>query len=290
MSGSSAAHGPAGLGPLESVQAQTFQQMGGHGHGFPLFTCFPSSIIADNNKNFRCFLYRVTQNGNLPAKFYIKRQRTIQRENPKWPSLLKSNLRKQGKAQMWYSAMWFMLLLYLSFLDNPYQCISLCRALCNGNPHTCAPLFYSWLKKKKKNHLWSKCFSRLSGGRISPVQGLSITSTNVTVRGIQQTRPQCSNICVKCYVCESPLYPEGDSCMCRYLPNGKWKIFHAPQGTGLSLYLSLLHLFCFFVCFPTDSHDVIPSLESDNFNCINKKIGWFGLIVFTRDRNWEFSV
>lgn len=143
MSGSSAAHGPAGLGPLESVQAQTFQQMGGHGHGFPLFTCFPSSIIADNNKNFRCFLYRVTQNGNLPAKFYIKRQRTIQRENPKWPSLLKSNLRKQGEAQMWYSAMWFMLLLYLSFLDNPYQCISLCRALCNGNPHTCAPLFYS---------------------------------------------------------------------------------------------------------------------------------------------------
>lgn len=45
MSGSSAAHGPAGLGPLESVQAQTFQRMGGTGVAFPVSFAFPVASL-----------------------------------------------------------------------------------------------------------------------------------------------------------------------------------------------------------------------------------------------------
>lgn len=70
------------------------------------------------------------------------------------------------------------------------------------------------------------------------------------------------------------------------MANEKFLMHHKEQDWAYISYICFVSLFVF----PLIHMTLIPSLESDDFNCINKKIGWFGLIVFTRERNWEFSV
>lgn len=159
---------------------------------FLYFTSSPSSIIANNNTIVRLLaVSSVTPNGNLLAVCYVERQRVAQpSKHPKLFHPLKSNLEMQVNSWARCSVIWLTLLLYLSFLNNPYQCNHLCRALSGYSPHKCAPLCYSWQKPMMslgKMLLWAV--------RASCVQGLPIASTDVAIRGIQQTSPLCGSIC-----------------------------------------------------------------------------------------------